>query len=281
VEAVQDAAERAENLAPYGGGLGNSMSIVARMIRGGLGSRIYTVSLGGFDTHSMQGGVQGSHAAQLRAVADAVSAFLADLAVDGLDKRVLVMTFSEFGRTLSENGSQGTDHGAGAPMLVFGSELRGGVFGSASDLTDLYGGDPRYSTDYRSVYSTVLSDWFGLASGEVESLLGGSYGSLGFIDGRAVYAGDEQVPRGIGLHQNYPNPFNPTTTISYRLDGPGHVRLRIFDVRGALVQTLVDGNRPAGAHTTAFDAQSLPSGTYVYRLETADGTLTRKMTLSR
>lgn len=280
VEAVQNAAGEAENLAEYPGGLGQSLGVVARMIRGRLGSRIYTVAHGGFDTHSMQGGAQGSHAARLGNLADSVAAFYADLAADGLDRHVMIMTFSEFGRTLSENGSQGTDHGAGAPMLLFGSGLRGGLYGTPSDLQDLYGGDPRFTTDYRSVYSTVLSEWFGLQTPEVQTLLDGSYAPLGFVGDRAVGAEREAaLPNGFVLEQNYPNPFNPITRITFRLDRPARARLQVFDARGRLIRTLANGAHPAGSHDVSFAAGTLPSGTYFYRLDTAHGSRTRKMIL--
>lgn len=281
VEAVQNAAGEAENLAEYPDGLGSSLSIVARMIRGQLGSRIYSVAHGGFDTHSMQGGVTGGHAQRLGNLADAIAAFYEDLAVDGLDRQVLVMTFSEFGRTLSENGSQGTDHGAGAPMLLFGAGLSGGLYGTQSDLLDLYGGDPRYTTDYRSVYSTVLHDWFGLPGDEVNALLYGNYGSMGFVEHSAVGTERSEVPSGFALDQNYPNPFNPSTQISFRLDSPGRARLQVFDARGRHVQTVVNRQVSAGSHTIRFDGESLPSGAYFYRLDTSEGSLTRQMILAK
>ena len=282
VEAVQKAADRAENLAAYPGGLGGSLSVVARMIRGELGSRIYSVMLGGFDTHSDQGSVTGSHANRLGELANAVSAFYADLAADGLDRRVLVMTFSEFGRTLNENGSGGTDHGAGAPMLIFGGGVSGGLYGSASDLRDLYGGDPRYTTDYRTVYGTVLQDWFGLPTNEVDGLLDGSFDRLGFVaNPLQVGRQREPLPETFSLEQNYPNPFNPQTRIVYRVSNTGPVRLAIYDMLGRHVRTLVDGTRHAGTHAADFVADGLPSGTYVYRLETPDGQLSRTMILTK
>ena len=282
VEAVQNAADRAENLAPYPNGLGGSLAVVARMIRGELGSRIYSVSLGGFDTHSDQGGMTGSHANRLADLANAVAAFYADLAADGLDRRVLVMTFSEFGRTLNENGSRGTDHGAGAPMLLFGAGLHGGLYGSQSDLQNLYGGDPRFTTDYRSVYGTVLQDWFGLPNNEVDGLLGASFNRLGFVgDPMQVSSERRTAPESFELDQNYPNPFNPSTRITYRLERSGRVRLAVYDVQGRHVRTLVDGSRPAGSHAESFDASGLPSGAYVYRIETSDGHRARTMILTK
>ena len=284
VEAVQRAADEADNRAAYpGSSLAGSLAVVARLIRGQLGARVFAVSEGGFDTHSNQGGAEGSHANRLGTVAAAVAAFQADLEADGLDRQVLVMTFSEFGRTLNENGSRGTDHGAGAPLMLFGSALEGGLYGTASTLLDdaLDGsGDPRFTTDYRTVYATLLSDWFGLPEARVEALLGRSFGRMGFVGDPVGTAREApEIPGAFRLEQNYPNPFNPATTVPYRLERGGPVRLDVFDLRGRHVATLVDAVQPAGAYAVPFEARGLPSGTFLYRLTTPAGSRTRRMVL--
>ncbi len=284
VESVQNAVSDTQNLydAYPNSSLSNSLGVVARMIRGQLGARVYAVSIGGFDTHSNQGGAEGQHANRLAELANAVHAFYEDLKADGLDEHVLTMTFSEFGRTLDENGSNGTDHGAGAPMLLFGTGLNGGLYGTASPLTDdaLYGGDPRFTTDYRAVYYTLLQDWFGLPDEQIASVLGRPYDNLGFVD-PSVGVGLEAPDPTAAFHlaPNYPNPFKQATTIQYALRQAGHVQLRIYDVQGRLVSTLIDEVQPRGAHTLFFTAGALPSGTYLYRLDTAGQTQTRQMTL--
>lgn len=285
VESVQNAAEGAANLAAYpGSSLAENLAVVARLIRGRLGARVFAVSEGGFDTHSNQGSTTGSHANRLRNVAEASAAFLADLAADGLDRQVVVMTFSEFGRTLRENGSNGTDHGAGAPLLLFGPGLRGGLYGAPSSLQSgaLYGGDPRFTTDYRDVYSTVLRDWFGLPTERVEGILGGSFGALNFVDDK-ITVGREATPapHTIRLDQNYPNPFNASTRITYSLSQGGPIRLHVFDIRGRLVRVLADHAHVPGIYTLDFDGHGLPSGAYLYRLETPAGSQTRRMVLVR
>ncbi|RMF59460.1 MAG: DUF1501 domain-containing protein [Bacteroidetes bacterium] len=283
VAAIQDAADAGANLEAYpGGGLAASLAVIARMLRGGLPTPLYTVSLGGFDTHSGQGGVTGSHAARLAELAEAVAAFFADLAADGLDRRVVVMTFSEFGRTLRENGSGGTDHGAAAPLFLFGRGLHGGLYGTPSDLVDLYGGDPRYTTDYRSVYASLLQDWFGLPAPEVDALLGRPFARLPFVGDRlSVGTSAPPTPEGFDLSPNYPNPFRETTEITFALAAPAPVRLQVFDTQGRLVRTLAEGLHTAGTHRYPFHAQGLAAGTYLYRLETPRGTLSRAMILAR
>ncbi len=280
VSSIQRAANAGSNLAGnYPNGFGNNMAAAARLIRGGLGAKVISVSIGGFDTHSNQGGINGGYADRWRSISDAVAAFYDDLAIDGLDEKVLTMTFSEFGRTLGENGSRGTDHGAGASMLMFGPGLKRGVYGSQSDLiTQLYGGDPEPTTDFRTVYASVLQDWFGMPADEVDDMLGSTVPRMDLIENKIRVSNEpEAVPESFQLSQNYPNPFNPSTAITYTLSQPSRVTLQVFDAQGRLIRTLVDDYQPAGAHQVNFEAGRLPSGTYFYTLKTPESASTRSM----
>jgi uncharacterized protein (DUF1501 family) len=136
--------------------LANRLWQVARLIEADMPSRVYSVRLSGFDTHSRQGD---AHAALLTELGGALAAFQADLGKMGQSDRVLTVTYSEFGRRVRENRSLGTDHGAAAPMFVMGGKVRGGIFGKHPDLGDLDRGDLRFHTDFRQVYATVLDDW--------------------------------------------------------------------------------------------------------------------------
>jgi len=143
------------------------LNTVARLIAGGLATRIYHVSQGGYDTHA---GQKGSHERLLRELGDAVSAFLDDIAAQGEPfKRVTLLTFSEFGRRVAENASGGTDHGAAAPLFVAGGSIKGGLYGKYPrlDSAALDRGDLRYGVDFRSVYATVLEKVFGVSSRKV------------------------------------------------------------------------------------------------------------------
>lgn len=279
LEAIQDAADNSTNLNEYpNSGLSRSLSVVARLIRGGLQTKVFLVSKGGFDTHNNQGSTEGGHADLLRDVADSVQAFYADLASDGLNDRALTMTFSEFGRTLDENSSQGTDHGSSAPVMVFGP-VNGGIYGEHADLIDLdRSGDPVYGMDYRNIYANILDNWFELESAGMSAVLDGEYEDLGFLN-VATNASPNSKPFAFKLNQNYPNPFNPSTMIQFILPASVNVRLQVFDVQGRLVQTLIDGNVPAGEQSIRFDGSSMSNGTYLYRLETPYGAASRKMTL--
>ena len=149
--------------------------MVASMIRAGLKTRVYYVSLGGFDTHAGQGGSNGRHAQLLQTYATAVRAFYQDLKASENDSRVMTMVFSEFGRRVSQNASGGTDHGTAAPMFLVGPMVRAGVIGDHPSLSDLDDGDLKYKIDFRSVYAGILEDWL---SADSKTILEKSYRKL-------------------------------------------------------------------------------------------------------
>jgi uncharacterized protein (DUF1501 family) len=138
------------------GELADGLRLVAAMIRGGMSTRVYYVHLGGFDTHANE---RGRHDQLMQRFGEAVAAFWADLKSQKNDERVLMMTFSEFGRRVAQNASGGTDHGAAAPMFLFGPRVKGGVVGNNPSLTDLDAGDIKHQFDFRGVYATVLQQW--------------------------------------------------------------------------------------------------------------------------
>ena len=157
----------AKNSVQYPGGrLGQQLSLIARMITGGLGTRIYYASLGSFDTHANQ---PGTHENLLRQFSQAMSAFQRDLKSQGHSSHVTTMVFSEFGRRVGENASRGTDHGTAAPMFLIGDRVSGGLHGRRPSLTDLDSGDLKFTTDFRSVYATVLNQWLSIEASSVLS----------------------------------------------------------------------------------------------------------------
>ncbi len=144
--------------------LGTKLKLAAQLIDAGIGARLFYVSIDGFDTHAGQGGATGAHANLLTQVSDAISAFYRDLAGRGHKDRLCVMTFSEFGRRAYENGSKGTDHGAGAPMFLVGGNVKAGIVGKHPSLTGLKEGNLVHGTDFRQVYAAVLEKWLGVDS---------------------------------------------------------------------------------------------------------------------
>ena len=155
---------RTENKATYPASpLANSLKLIARLIAGGMPTRIYYASQGGYDTHTNQAPTQQR---LLKELGDSVKAFTDDLKAQGNLQRVLVMTFSEFGRRVAENANNGTDHGAAAPMFVIGNKVRAGLLGRYPSLApgDLFEGDIQFTVDFRSVYAGVLEHWLKTSS---------------------------------------------------------------------------------------------------------------------
>jgi len=144
--------------------LSAQLQMVARLITGDFPSRVYYVSQGGYDTHADQ---LGNHTRLLTDFSSSVGAFLDDLRKQKSSDRVAVLAFSEFGRRVAENGSRGTDHGAAAPMFVFGDSIKGGLHGEAPDLADLVDGDVRHKIDFRQVYASLLDGWLGVPAAGV------------------------------------------------------------------------------------------------------------------
>ena len=175
---IRAISKRVQNQAVYPASqLGNGLKLVARLIGGGLPTRIFYVSQGGYDTHTNQAGPQ---ARLLQDLGDAVKAFVEDLKAQRNFERVLLMTFSEFGRRVGENASGGTDHGAAASMFVVGSKLKSGLLGTYPSLApeDLLNGDLKYTVDFRSVYAALLEKWLKTRS---EPVLGEKFDPLPIV----------------------------------------------------------------------------------------------------
>jgi uncharacterized protein (DUF1501 family) len=139
--------------------LAGRLRLIARLIKGGGGTRVYYTSQDGYDTHYVQPQL---HFALLSELSGALKAFLDDLAAAKLAQRVAVLCFSEFGRRVAENGSQGTDHGSAGPVFLAGPRVKASVVGKTPSLLDLQDGDLKVSVDFRRVYASVLRDWLGL-----------------------------------------------------------------------------------------------------------------------
>lgn len=157
--------------------LAERLKLAAQLIDADLGARIFYVSIDGFDTHA---GQLQPHANLLKQLSDAMTAFYRDLAARGHKDRLLLLTFSEFGRRAKENGSQGTDHGSAAPMFLVGAKVKAGLVGAHPSLTQLEMGNLKHHTDFRQVYAAVLEKWLGVPSKEV---LGQEFQPVGLFKG--------------------------------------------------------------------------------------------------
>lgn len=259
---------------PSNNGLADQLKIVARLVKGGLKTRVYMVSMGGFDTHSVQVNATdtttGNHANLLKILSDAVKAFMDDLKFLGIEDRVIGMTFSEFGRRIKSNSSVGTDHGAAAPMILFGSQVQGGVLGNnptipaSASVSD----NIPHQYDFRSVYASILQNWFCSSPTTLEAVLLKNFQSLPVIKNSACATGLDDINRNAGdtLIINYPNPFVESTTITFKTTG-GHTLVQVIDALGRVIRNLTDRDYAPGTYTISFNAGGLPTGVYYMRLQ--------------
>jgi uncharacterized protein (DUF1501 family) len=268
---------------PANNELAAQLKTVARLVSGGLKTKVYMVNMGGFDTHGgqVQAGntVTGSHANLLKQLSEAITAFQNDLTQLGISKRVAGMTFSEFGRRIRSNGSAGTDHGAAQPVFLFGEPVKKGVLGNPPDLpsdTDVSASLPM-QYDFRSVYATVLRDWFCVDPEDVSTMLYKNYQYLPLMEETACTLNAEDLNKlGDKLIKNFPNPFVNTTTIEFKTGG-GHALVQIFDVSGKLLAVPVDADYPAGIYDVVFEAGMLAAGVYYARFQNGSAQQVRTM----
>lgn len=155
--------------------LASHLRLIAQLLRADLGTRVFYTQQTGYDTHAAQ---LNTHANLLRDLSRSLLAFVRDLSMAKLDERVVVICFSEFGRQLGENASEGTDHGTAGPVLLAGTPLAGGIHGTAPDLSDLTNNAPHHTIDFRQVYSTLLQGWLGVPANKI---LGETFDSLPLI----------------------------------------------------------------------------------------------------
>jgi uncharacterized protein (DUF1501 family) len=170
------AAKHKTTVAYEGTPIARNLNLVSRMIAGGMPTRVYYVSHGGFDTHNQQ---VNSHDRLLGQLDSALKSFFTDLKQQGNDKRVVLMTFSEFGRRVAENASAGTDHGKASCLFVAGPGVKGGLFGKHPSLSDLHEGDIKHTVDFRGVYGSLLTDW--LRAPDLKPILGANYPKMPLI----------------------------------------------------------------------------------------------------
>jgi len=275
---------------PSSNTLADQLKIVARLIGGGLKTRIYTVNIGGFDTHASQVNVgatdTGAHATLLQRLSDAIKAFTDDLKVMGASKRVVGMTFSEFGRRVKSNAGNGTDHGAAAPLILFGDAIQSGVLGTNPTISSMaaVGDNVPMQYDFRSVYASLLSQWFCVDPKVLQSVMLKDFQSLPLIKSSAnclspnLTLANQQS--GQTLITNYPNPFTTTTNIQFISKG-GHVLIQVFNTMGKLITTLVDGIKEKGMHSVTFENQYYPPGVYYARLQNQELQQVRNMLIVR
>jgi len=268
--AIQAAADAGQTTVTYPGTyLGSQLQIVAKLLSGGLKTPVFLCSEGSFDTHANQASL---HSDLLGSVGQSIAAFWSDMAAQGFGDKVCIMTTSEFGRRVEENGSYGTDHGTAAPHLVISNAANGGIYGSTPDLTNLDAdGNLLVQNDYRSVVSSVLRGHFGASSSLMNSVFGGSFAPLPILQSATDVAEDAASGLSDRLYAPSPNPLRigagAPVALRFDLARPAEVTLRVFDAQGRVVAKPADGSFGAGAHHVDWRPGDLAAGAYVLRME--------------
>ncbi len=285
-DAIKNAADMGDNLSslypdPEINPLADQLKIVARLISGGLKTPIYIVSIDGFDTHAEQvvagDPLNGLHAVLLSQVSEAIAAFQNDLELLGVADKVAGMTFSEFGRTIASNASMGTDHGAAAPLFVFGQNVIPGIIGGNAQIPNQLdeSADIPMQHDFRSVYASALKDWFGINN--PESILQYEFPILPIFTAPSsgVHNINNESASTVAL---FPNPVQQSATVRFELAVASQVTITILDVNGRPLRTVVNNNFfPAGQHDVTLDRGNLPAGQYFYQVRSNGGAVTKQM----
>ena len=279
---LAQAYETGANTAEYANDrLGDQLALVARMLRGGLKTRLFVVELDGFDTHANQ---PDAHAALMNSVGVNVKAFFEDLKTGAIDDRVLAMTFSEFGRRIYQNGSTGTDHGAAAPMMLFGKGLNGN--GTTGGLADMHDVDDAFNmkqkVDFRSVYATVLSNWLCIDGALVDNLMGQSFARMDDLGLFCQGTVSDNNPRAASLGMRaYLS--GGEVIIDYTLPSTANVGIHFFDVAGRKLSAPFRGQRSAGENSQRFSLNNIgwASGVYVVSLEVNGRMYSQKLGMFR
>lgn len=253
--------------------LSNQLKLVARLLAGGIKTKVFLVKMGGFDSHANQvvenDPTMGLHAALLYHISSAMRAFQSDLQTRGLEDKALTITMSEFGRRIGSNGSYGTDHGTGGPVLMFGKGVRQGVYGTNPDLSARNVG---LQFDYRQVYANLLRDWMGVD----EQIITNDIFYRNFINGTdpngAVYEpmnlikdvilGEKEFLKAkFRLDSVYPNPANNFTQAKILVNDYQEVNIQLIDINGVVVSEIKRSVTP-GTHTFSFLLDKVAPGFY-------------------
>lgn len=266
------------------GNFANQLKIVAGLIGGGLSTKIYVVGLGGFDTHASQVNgtdtLTGNHANLMRTLGDGIAAFQKDLVAQGLEKRVMGMTFSEFGRRIRSNVSFGTDHGTAAPVFVFGSCVRGGIVGESPAIGTTVAVDEGVAMqyDFRSIYASLLIDWFKVDKDDVKQVLFKDFQHLPIVEGCQLT--DVEVEELVIDASLFPNPASNYATVKFESKG-GRVSLALFDLIGSTLKVIVDKKLSSGIQEISIDVSDLPNGAYFLRLAEDSRQKTLKLVVAK
>lgn len=268
--------------------LNRQLKIVANLISGGAKTKVYLLRIGGFDTHALQvdqnDSTMGVHAALMYHISANMLAFQEDLKARGMEDRVLTITTSEFGRRIASNGSFGTDHGAGAPIFLFGQGVLPGVQGVNPDLNR---NNVSLQFDYRQVYATILKEWMCVDPALVDEEFGifwGDYQGRGTslpIIANSVTSTSEFISKRFFAGNAYPNPASNSTTISFFMNASSYVEVQIVNLQGQLVKKVYQGRVSAGEQQFTVDLRDLRPGSYLYEVKSGKLQSTKRLVIVR
>lgn len=281
-------------------GLTPQLQLIAQLLDGGgpgLGvkTKVFLVKMGGFDTHAEQvesyDPTMGQHAALMYHISSAMKAFQDDLKARGLEDRVLTLTTSEFGRRVRANGSYGTDHGTGAPVMIFGKGVQPGVVGKVPDLNKE---NVEMQFDYRQVYANILRDWMLVDEAKINNdiffkdfLNGAKEEGAGNYEpmplATQVISGVEEnfINNRFALEDCFPNPATDFTTIKFKINNTNLVDITLKDSQGRTLKNILHEERTEGTHLIKVSVTDLPTGIYFYQLKTGFFKETRKLIVTR
>lgn len=255
--------------------LGQQLSIVARLIKGNLGTKVYLVTLDGFDTHANQAN---DHGELLLDLSNSIKVFYDDLAQSGIDDKVLSMTISEFGRRIYENGSNGTDHGAAAPLMLFGPALQGNGFISQHPNLNDPSGNLQYTQDFREVYATIMQEWLCIDPNLVnEALLNTNYArvDLGF-NCSALSVDDFNRER----FKHYVLYTDTDSVIKITNPYTQHTVIKLYDIMGRDIATLKNEMLYSGEHSISLKntvRKKLSVGQYIYKISVGNQSFSKSL----
>jgi uncharacterized protein (DUF1501 family) len=264
------------NLATYPtSSLANQLKIVAKLINGGLKTKVYVVSVGGFDTHSNQVNSldtsTGAHANLMANLSGSIKAFHDDLKLMNKDQRVLGMTFSEFGRRVKSNASVGTDHGYGAPMFVFGTPATAGVIGANPVLPTVAGVNDNLPmiNDFRDIYWSIMKRWLCQDNISLNDIMIRPYTDIDVCSNTDCNPGGRTAREELNLVKNYPNPVQGITKVEFKTDG-GNTILQLVGPDGLILENLLEYryDRPK---TITIDVDLTPYKPGMYYLRFQNG----------
>lgn len=303
---IHEAYERGSNQVEYqDNGFARQLALLARLIKGNLGTKVYMISMGGFDTHGNQ---PLAHERLMSNLSIAINNFYEDLAFTTQDEQVLSMTFSEFGRRIFENGSNGTDHGKAAPTLFFGSGLNGSAFvGDHPSLDSPNGrGNLEYTMDFRDLYATVLAEWLCVDIPLVEQHLldhpyapvnlgfncsGVEFPDIVYSDGEPTLpdtppspTGEEPSPDLLEaiVHRPY-YPTESTPHIYLEMPFTAHVDIQLFNILGQNLGTVFNEMMLEGSTEINIRermAENLATGKYIYRIQVQDKKMSKSIMIT-